>query len=94
MRKAKSEWIVAVVAGVNGKTKSGAAMRGPQAWQAVKKLLQGLQKTKKGKTKRMRKACGTMSTSAEEDAKVFEKHFQSLYGRTADCRVRPVGAAR
>ena len=84
VRKAKSEWIVAVVAGVNGETKSGAAMGGPQAWQAVKKLLQGLQKTKRGKAKRMRKADGTMSTSAEEDAKVFEKHFQSLYGRTAE----------
>ena len=56
-------------------------MGGAQAWQAVKKLLGGLQKTKKGKSKRMRDVHGTMSTSAEGDAEIFAAHFETLYGR-------------
>ena len=81
VQAAKEEWIMAVVAEANGKTSGGAAMGGAQAWQAVKKLLGGLRKTKKGKSKRMRDVHGTMSTSAEEDAEIFAAHFKTLYGR-------------
>jgi hypothetical protein len=81
VRKAKNDWIFSTVTAVNTKTKSGAAMGGPQAWQAVKKLPGGLQRTKKGKKKRMRAANGKMITSAEEDPKIFEAHFKALYER-------------
>ena len=47
----------------------------------MQKLLGGLQKTKKGKSKRMRDVHGKMSTSAEEDAEIFAAHFKTLYGR-------------
>jgi hypothetical protein len=48
VRKAKSDWVFSTAAAVNTKTKSGAAMGGPQAWQAVKKLLGGPQRTMAG----------------------------------------------
>jgi hypothetical protein len=43
VRKTKSDcdWIFSAVAAVNTKTKSRAAIGGPQAWQAAKKLLGG-----------------------------------------------------
>ena len=62
-------------------------MGGPQAWQAVETLLGGLQKTKKGKAKRMRKGQsrlqtdGTMaSTSAEENAN--NRPSRSIFSRS------------
>jgi hypothetical protein len=61
----------------------------PQAcgtvWQAVKELIGGLQRNKKGKKKRMRAANGKMGTSAEEGAEVFEAHFKALCERKPEC---------
>jgi hypothetical protein len=83
VRKAKSDWVFSTAAAVNTKTKSGAAMGGPQAWQAVKKLLptRRAAEDQEGQEEADASSERGMSTSAEESAKIFDVHFKALYER-------------
>ena len=76
--KAKNDWIMEYVGELNAASARGGSKA---SWAAVKVLKAGLTKTKPLVARAMKKANGEIAKSPEENAEVFAKHFQQLYGR-------------
>jgi len=78
VRKAKDDWIIMqtdrVNDGVCGATGSKAA------WDAVKTLKRGLELKKRPAPIRMKFVDGSSASTAEDNAEVFARHFDGLYG--------------
>ena len=78
--KAKNDWISGICRDVN---ESGASRTGTKlCWDKVKVLRKGLHKPQPPSQRMMVKEDGTKCRSSDENADVFKKHFQKLYGRT------------
>ena len=52
-----------------------------KSWDSLKALRSGLSKTKVSVTRQMKKADGSFCTTPEENAEVFQRHFEQLYDR-------------
>jgi hypothetical protein len=78
VRKAKDDWIIMqtdrVNDGVCGATGSKAA------WDAVNALKRGLELKKRPAPIRMKFVDGSSASTAEDNAEVFARHFDGLYG--------------
>ena len=78
VRAAKSAWIEEACKGASD------ASNPKEAWDSVKKLRAGLAPSRRAAPAKMKKADGSLATTAEENAEVFAEAFEKLYmyGRT------------
>jgi hypothetical protein len=77
LMQAKNDWIQKKCSVLNSSAQRGTG----EAWKAVLNLRSGLSKTTPSNVKPMKKSDGTVCTTPEENAEVFRKHFEQLYGR-------------
>jgi len=75
---AKNEWVMQYVERMNLANARGGSKRG---WDAVKVLRAGLVKTKHALGRMMKMDDGTYATTPEQNAEVFQRHFEKLYER-------------
>ena len=79
LMQAKNDWIKKQCSTINNSAQN---KRGTgEAWKAVSTLRSSLLKTTPANVKPMKKSDGTVCTTPEENAEVFRKHFEKLYGR-------------
>ena len=79
IKAAKNAWICSQMDDMNGASDAFTGTK--KCWDAMKKLKGGLGVTQTSAPAKMKKADGTYAKSPEENAEVFEHHFEKLYGR-------------
>jgi hypothetical protein len=81
---ARNQWIIGMCTKVESISGMGNVPSGGHlaCWDAIKRLKRGLSTAKAATSCRMTKADGTRSVTDEEDAGVFDVHFDKLYGKT------------
>ena len=75
--KAKNEWIFWKCSELNNASNTGTKV----FWESVNQLGAGLCKTKASAVPSMKKPDGSLCKTPEENALVFQDHFNTLYGR-------------
>ena len=82
---AKNQWIQIQASQLRGD--SDACGGGAAYWQAVKNLLNGLQKPTISKPLRFRNQDGSIATSDEDNHKILKQHYTSVFNRSSCCDI-------